>query len=79
MFIDQAKIYVRGGKGGNGCQSLYRDKYTRRGIPDGGDGGKGADVLIRADRNLYTLLDFRYNRHFYGQNGGNGSGKQRKG
>jgi GTP-binding protein len=79
VFIDQAKIYVRGGKGGNGCQSLYRDKYTRRGIPDGGDGGKGSDILIRADRNLYTLMDFKYNQHFYGQNGGNGSGKQKKG
>lgn len=79
MFIDQAKIYVRGGNGGKGCQSFYRDKYTRRGIPNGGDGGKGADIIIKADRNSHTLLDFQYNRHFYGSNGGNGSGKNKKG
>jgi len=79
VFIDQAKIYARGGSGGKGCQSFYRDKYTRRGIPDGGDGGRGADIVVKADRNLYTLLDFKYNRHFYGQNGGHGSGKDKRG
>jgi len=79
MFIDSAKIYVRGGKGGKGCSSLYRDKYTRRGIPDGGKGGKGSDIVIRADRNLHTLLDFQYNRHFFGLKGGNGSSKNKKG
>jgi GTP-binding protein len=79
VFIDQARIFVRGGKGGKGCQSLYRDKYTRAGIPDGGDGGKGSDIIIKADRNLNTLLDFRYNRHFYGINGGHGSSKKKKG
>lgn len=79
MFIDHAKIYVKSGSGGKGCQSLYRDKYTRKGIPDGGNGGRGADIIIRADRNLYTLLDFKYNRHFYGQHGGHGSGKNKKG
>ncbi len=79
MFIDSVKIFVRGGKGGKGCQSFYRDKYTRAGIPDGGDGGKGSDIIIKADRNLCTLLDFRYNRHFYGINGGHGSGKHKKG
>lgn len=79
MFIDQAKIYVKAGKGGKGCASFYRDKYTRRGIPDGGDGGKGADIIARADRNLSTLLDFQYNRHFFGLNGGNGSSKNKKG
>jgi GTP-binding protein len=79
MFIDNAKIYVKGGNGGKGCRSFYRDKYTRRGIPDGGDGGKGADIIIRADRNLNTLLDFRYNKHFYGAHGGHGSGKNKKG
>lgn len=79
MFIDNAKIYVRAGRGGNGCQSVYRDKYTRRGIPDGGDGARGADIIIKADRNLYTLLDFKYNRHFIGLNGGHGSGKNKKG
>ena len=79
MFIDSVKIYVKGGSGGRGCQCLYRDKYTRRGIPDGGDGGKGADVVIRADSNIYTLLDLKYNKHFYGAKGGHGSGKNKRG
>lgn len=79
MFIDTVKIYVRAGNGGKGCHSFYRDKYTRRGIPDGGDGGKGADIVIRADRNLRTLLDFQYNQHFYGKKGQDGSGKNKKG
>jgi len=79
MFIDSVKIYVRGGDGGKGCQSFYRDKYTRVGIPDGGDGGEGSDIIIKADRNLYTLLDFKYNKHFYGLNGGHGSSKHKKG
>jgi GTP-binding protein len=79
VFIDQAKIYVKGGDGGKGCNSFYRDKYTRFGIPNGGDGGKGSDIIIRADRNLYTLLDFKYNRHFYGQHGGHGSSNNKKG
>ncbi|MDD4979689.1 MAG: GTPase ObgE [Candidatus Omnitrophica bacterium] len=79
MFIDSAKIYVKAGHGGGGCSSLYRDKYTRRGIPNGGNGGRGADIVVRADRNLRTLLDFRYNRHFFGPAGGNGSSKNKKG
>ncbi|MCX5703276.1 MAG: 50S ribosome-binding GTPase, partial [Candidatus Omnitrophica bacterium] len=79
MFIDQATIYVRGGSGGKGCQSFYRDTRTRWGIPDGGDGGKGSDIIIKADRNLRTLLDLRYNKHFYGPGGGHGSGKHKKG
>jgi len=79
MFIDSAKIYVKGGRGGKGCSSLYRDKYTRKGIPDGGNGGKGSDIIIKADRNLHTLLDLQYNRHFFGSHGGNGSSKNKKG
>lgn len=79
MFIDSAKIYVRAGDGGKGCNSFYRDKYQRKGIPDGGDGGKGADIIVRADRNLFTLQDFQYNRHFRGKHGGHGSGKQKRG
>jgi GTP-binding protein len=79
VFIDQAKIYVKAGSGGHGARSFYRDKYQRSGIPDGGDGGRGADIIIKADRNLHTLLDFRYNRHFVGLHGGHGSGKNRKG
>jgi GTP-binding protein len=79
MFIDSAKITVKGGNGGKGCRSFYRDKFTRQGIADGGDGGRGQDIIIRADRNLRTLLDFHYNRHFRGQDGGHGSGKKKKG
>src|SRR4030042_1329021 len=79
MFIDSAKIYVRSGDGGKGCLSFYRDKYTRHGIPNGGDGGRGADIIVKADRNLHTLLDFQYNRHFYGSHGGHGSSKNKKG
>jgi GTP-binding protein len=79
VFIDQATIFVKAGSGGKGCTSVYTDKYTRYGIPDGGDGGKGADVVLRADRNLRTLMDFQYNRHFTGAHGGHGSGKDKKG
>ncbi|MCG8431463.1 MAG: GTPase ObgE [Candidatus Omnitrophica bacterium] len=79
MFIDRAKIYVQAGFGGKGCESFYRDKYNRRGTPDGGDGGKGADIIVRADRNLLTLLDFKYNRHFTGAHGAHGGGKKKKG
>jgi GTPase len=79
VFIDGAKIDVRGGSGGKGCQSLHRDKYQRQGIPDGGDGGKGADIIIQANRNLLTLLDFQYHRHFFGSGGGHGSSNHKKG
>lgn len=79
MFIDNVKIFVRSGNGGKGCKCFYRDKYNRKGFPDGGDGGRGADIIVRADRNLHTLLDFRYNQHFYGVHGAHGSGKNKKG
>ncbi len=79
MFIDQVKIYVRAGKGGSGCQSLYRNRFNRYGIPDGGDGGKGADIIIQADKSLNTLLDFKYKSNFQGLNGVHGSGKNKKG
>lgn len=79
MFVDQAKIYVKAGKGGKGCNSFYRDKYTRRGIPNGGDGGRGADIIIKASKSLHTLLDFQYRKHIYAADGGNGSGKNRRG
>ena len=79
MFIDQAKIYVKGGNGGKGCRSFYRDKYSRSGVPDGGSGGSGSNIIIRADRNLFTLLDYKYNRHFYGLHGGHGSGNNKTG
>lgn len=79
MFIDSSKINLRAGSGGNGCKSIYRDKYQRQGKPDGGDGGKGADIIFRADRNLLTLLDFQYHRHFSGAHGGHGSSNHKKG
>lgn len=79
MFVDSAKIHVKAGDGGRGCRSFYRDKYSRYGVPDGGDGGRGADIIIRADRKLYTLLDFRYNRDFRGKHGAHGSGNNKKG
>ena len=79
MFIDIAKIEVISGKGGNGCNSFYRDKLNRRGFPDGGDGGKGGDVLIQADGNVDTLLDFKYRQLFHAPSGAHGSGKNKKG
>jgi GTP-binding protein len=79
VFVDQAKIYVKAGDGGRGCSSMYRDKYMRWEKPDGGDGGRGADIVIRADRNFFTLLDFQYNKHFRGAHGGHGSGNHKKG
>lgn len=79
MFVDNVRIFVKAGRGGNGCKSLYRDKYNRRGTPNGGDGGRGADIIIRADRNRDTLLDFQYKRDIRGLNAGHGSGKNKKG
>jgi len=79
VFIDSAKINVKGGDGGKGCKSFYRDKYQRQGVPDGGDGGKGADIIIKADRNLLTLLDFAHHRHFFGSHGAHGSGNNKRG
>jgi len=79
MFIDNARISVRAGNGGNGCASYYQDKFNMRGFPDGGDGGRGADIIIVADRNLRTLMDFQYNKHFTGKHGGHGSSKNAKG
>lgn len=78
-FVDQARISVKAGRGGNGCRSFYTDMWNTRGFPDGGDGGSGADVMLAADRNLRTLLDFKYNRHFFGKHGGHGSSKGKKG
>ena len=79
MFVDEAKIYVKAGDGGDGCRSLHRDKYQRHAIPDGGDGGTGTDIIAVADKNLATLLDFHYRRHFTGEHGRHGSGNNKKG
>jgi GTP-binding protein len=80
MFIDYARIEVKAGQGGSGCVSFRREKHVPRGGPDGGDGGKGGDIRVRADRNIHTLLDFRYKKIYKAQRGehGLGSGKHGK-
>src|SRR5438270_807463 len=71
-FIDQARIFVEAGDGGNGIASFRREKFVPRGGPDGGDGGRGGDVIIRGDRNLNSLSHFRRQERFRGERGGNG-------
>lgn len=78
-FIDEAKITVKAGDGGRGCVSFRREKYVPRGGPDGGDGGKGGDVIIRATAAKSTLLDFKYRQRFIASNGGHGEGNKRTG
>ncbi|MBO7332465.1 MAG: GTPase ObgE [Alphaproteobacteria bacterium] len=73
-FLDQAKIYIKAGNGGNGCCSFRREKFIEYGGPDGGHGGKGGDVILKAVPNLNTLIDFRYQQHFLAQNGRPGAG-----
>jgi GTP-binding protein len=79
MFIDEAKIYVKGGDGGNGCVSFRREKYVPKGGPDGGDGGDGGSVIITADRNLHTLIDFKYKQHYKAKRGAHGQGSNKHG
>lgn len=78
-FIDEAKIYLKAGDGGNGCVSFRREKFIEYGGPNGGDGGKGGDILFRATKDLNTLIDFRYQQHFKAKSGENGQGKNRYG
>jgi GTP-binding protein len=78
-FVDEAKIYVRGGHGGAGCVSFRREKFVPKGGPDGGDGGKGGDVIFRAAKSHHTLLDLKYQQHQFAKNGGHGSGNNRTG
>jgi GTP-binding protein len=78
-FLDQAKIYIRSGDGGNGCVSFRREKFIEFGGPNGGDGGKGGDVIAQAVDGLNTLIDYRYQQHFTAQNGRAGMGKDRHG
>ena len=78
-FLDLAKVYIRSGAGGGGCISFRREKYIEYGGPDGGDGGKGGSVRAVAVEGLNTLIDFRYQQHFFAKNGQPGMGKQRTG
>jgi len=78
-FLDEAKVYIASGAGGNGCISFRREKFIEFGGPNGGDGGKGGDVVIEAVNGLNTLIDYRYQQHFKAQRGGNGMGKDRAG
>jgi GTP-binding protein len=78
-FLDQAKIYVKSGAGGAGCLSFRREKYIEFGGPDGGDGGRGGDVIALCVQGLNTLVDYRYQQHFKGKTGGHGMGRNRAG
>ena len=78
-FVDEAKILIRSGRGGNGCTSFRREKYIPKGGPDGGDGGKGGDVIFRANDKLLTLYDFRHKRVYEAENGRPGEGAMRYG
>ncbi|MBT0956767.1 GTPase ObgE [Alphaproteobacteria bacterium KMM 3653] len=78
-FLDLAKVYIRSGSGGGGSISFRREKYIERGGPDGGDGGRGGDVIAEVVEGLNTLIDFRYQQHFFAKNGQPGMGKQRTG
>ncbi len=75
MFVDKAKILIKAGNGGNGAVSFHREKYVAAGGPDGGDGGRGGDVVFQVDDNLSTLIDFRYKRKYVAPNGQDGSSK----
>jgi GTP-binding protein len=79
VFVDEAKVYVKAGDGGDGCNSMYRDRSNRYGRPDGGPGGNGADAVFEADQNIHTLLDFQYRQHFQAESGGHGSSNHKKG
>src|ERR1700693_5329416 len=79
QFLDQAKVYVRSGDGGTGCVSFRREKFIEFGGRDGGDGGRGGDVILECVANLNTLLDYRYQQHFKAKKGGHGMGQNRSG
>ena len=78
-FLDQAKIYIRSGDGGNGAVSFRREKFIEFGGPDGGNGGRGGDVWAECVDNLNTLIDYRYQQHFRAKNGIQGMGRNRTG
>ena len=78
-FLDQAKIYIKAGNGGSGSASFRREKFVEYGGPDGGDGGDGGSIIVQSDRNLNTLIDFRYAQHFKAQHGKPGSKRNKTG
>ena len=78
-FLDQVKIFVKAGTGGSGSASMRREKFIEFGGPDGGDGGKGASIILKAERNLNTLIDYRYTQHFKAERGQNGMNKNKTG
>ncbi|MDD3183225.1 MAG: GTPase ObgE [Alphaproteobacteria bacterium] len=78
-FLDQAKVYLKSGNGGAGCLSFRREKYIEYGGPDGGNGGKGGDIIFEAADNLNTLIDYRYQQHYFAKNGRPGAGRNRTG
>ncbi len=78
-FLDQVKIYIKAGNGGDGSPSFRREKFIEFGGPDGGDGGKGGSVILKAEQNLNTLIDFRYQQHHKAKRGDNGAGQNRTG
>src|SRR5512141_1948696 len=78
-FLDECKIYIRSGNGGPGAVGFRREKYIEYGGPDGGDGGRGGDIVFEAVAGLNTLIDFRYTQHFKAKRGGHGMGQNRTG
>jgi GTPase len=78
-FLDQVKIYIKAGNGGDGSPSFRREKFIEYGGPDGGDGGKGGSIILRSERNLNTLIDYRFQQHHKAERGENGSGQNRTG
>ena len=78
-FLDQAKIYVKAGNGGSGSSSFRREKFIEFGGPDGGDGGKGGSIILKSERNLNTLIDYRFKQHFKANRGEDGKGKKQTG
>ena len=78
-FLDQAKIFINAGKGGSGSAGFRREKFIEYGGPDGGDGGDGGSVILIAEENLNTLIDFRFKQHFKAERGQDGMGKKKTG
>ncbi len=79
LFVDKVSIRCKAGDGGNGCVSFHREKYVQAGGPDGGDGGRGGDIVFMATERMHTLMDFRYRHNFIAENGGEGAANRCKG